>query len=63
MSEDVSAPIPEFPGQDPGSAVEEPHTDGYGFSDTPDAGYELDRDEGSGAADGTTGSGSTAESS
>lgn len=42
MSEDTSTPIPDEPGQDPESPQLEPHTDGYGFSDTEDAGYELD---------------------
>jgi hypothetical protein len=45
VSEDVSGPIPEFPGQDPESPLDEPHTDGHGFSDSPDSGYELDPDD------------------
>lgn len=41
MSEDVSTPIPEQPGQDPASPVDDPVNDGYGFSDSPDSGYDL----------------------
>ncbi len=41
MSEDVSTPIPDEPGQDPDSPVQDEVTDGYGFSDTPDSGYDL----------------------
>ena len=38
MSEDVSTPVPEFPGDDPGAAEGGPHTDGYGLSDSPAGG-------------------------
>ena len=41
MSEDVSTPIPDEPGQDPDAALQEPVTDGYGLSGTPDSGYDL----------------------
>ena len=41
MSEDISTPIPDQPGQDPDSAEDVPFTDGYGFSNSPDSGYDL----------------------
>lgn len=41
MSEDVSTPVPDQPGQDPEAPQQTPVTDGYGFSDSPDAGYDL----------------------
>ncbi|WP_199425092.1 hypothetical protein [Actinotalea solisilvae] len=41
MSEDVSTPIPDEPGQDPDAPLAEPVTDGYGLSGTPDSGYDL----------------------
>jgi GMP synthase-like glutamine amidotransferase len=40
MSEDVSTPVPEQPGQDPESPLEEPRSDGVGLSGSPHSGYE-----------------------
>lgn len=44
MSEDISTPIPDQPGQDPDAVEPGEHTDGYGFSGTLDSGYELGPD-------------------
>lgn len=41
MSDDVSTPVPEQPGQDPDSPLAEPHGDGIGLSDSPHSGYDL----------------------
>lgn len=40
MSEDVSTPIPDEPGQDPDAVLDEPGRDGHGLSDSPHSGYE-----------------------
>jgi hypothetical protein len=41
--DDPLAPIPDLPGQDPDAAEPGPWTDGFGLSDTPDSGYDIDR--------------------
>lgn len=41
MTEDVTTPIPDEPGQDPRS-VEDPLPDGHGLSDSPHSGYEAE---------------------
>ncbi|MDT0164390.1 hypothetical protein Q9R32_02325 [Actinotalea sp. AC32] len=40
MSEDVTVPIPDEPGQDPDAADDLGSTDGHGLSDSPHSGYE-----------------------
>lgn len=45
MTEDISTPIPEEPGQDPESPVQDPVNDGYGFSDSPHSGYDLGEED------------------
>ncbi|WP_188037858.1 hypothetical protein [Actinotalea sp. JY-7885] len=45
MSEDVSTPIPDEPGQDPDAPVQDPVNDGYGFSDSPTSGFDLGNED------------------
>ncbi len=41
MSDELGEPIPEDPGEDPGTSPDEPRTDGIGLSDSPHSGYDL----------------------
>ncbi len=48
MSEDISAPVPETPAEDPNAAYAEPENDDLGLTDRQDsidaAGFELEGD-------------------
>jgi len=45
MSEDISTPVPDEPGQDPDAPLDEPTTDRLGLSDSPHSGYEEEMSE------------------